>query len=77
MGKSIKARLVALFVVAIASFGIFAGAAFANSFNSSNSIHSFLSPPGGTCHAASTPAGYVANGLPVGYWPAYLSCGQG
>jgi hypothetical protein len=66
MGRSVKSRLVALFVVAIASFGIFAGAAFASSISSTQS---YSSPPGGACHAAGTAAGGVAQGAPVAFWP--------
>jgi hypothetical protein len=76
MGRSIKARLAAVFVVAIASFGIFAGAAFGSGLSSIHSTNSYSSPPGGTCHAAtSTPAGYVGHGLPVTLWPL-LFCEQ-
>jgi hypothetical protein len=67
MGRSIKSRLVALFVVAVASFGIFASGAFASS--PGRSYHScvsyYVSTAGGVVNAADQPAGYQSVSYPV------------
>jgi hypothetical protein len=62
MGKWIKGRFVALFVVVVASFGAFASAASAGNdygyWQGNNAYHSTSSPSGGTCNASgNTPAG--------------------
>jgi hypothetical protein len=78
MARSIKARLVIVFVVAIASFGIFAGAALASSYSGVESIHSWNSHNGGTYTVACFGTGGThSNAAPSAYWGWPAPCGQG
>jgi hypothetical protein len=77
MGRSIKSRLIALFVVAVASFGIFAGAAFASNhgYSGGAATHSCLSTGGGIANAAfNTPAGDASASFTTTnfYYPPYV-----